>query len=810
MAAGHAVVGRPRDHRGSRQTSAANRNPVPLIEASASLRFRPLTGRKQEPAADLPRPLTSLIGREREAANLRDLLCRDEVRLVTLTGPGGIGKTRLAIEVAATAASEFADGVAFVSLFTINHPSLVVPAIAHALAVRGNPADSLVAQLKLAMRAQQLLLLLDNFEHVLATAPVLADLLSAAPGLKILVTSRSRLHLSGEHDYPVPPLTVPREALDPSRSEVAESAAVRLFVARARAVRPDFALSADTTVVVAAICNRLDGLPLAIELAAARSKVLPPSAILDRLEQRLPLLTSGARDQPARHRSLRDAIAWSYDLLTGDEQALFQRLAVFAGGCTLDAAAAIVADEPVDVFELLASLVEKSLLLSLGPVGGEPRFGMLETIREFGLERLEAAGAVEQVQRRHAEFCLALVEGLAPRLKGPETIQGLDRLGTELPNLRAAVTWALASGEIDLALRLVAAIFPSFWFSRGDPNEGRRWLEIGLRQAATVPPRTRIDALDAAAMLAAVQGDYPHALALAKESRALAQDHDYPFGVARADFCLAMIAEWQHDFTQAASRYTAALTQLRELGDAYWIAMTLTSLAVIRHRQGDQARAAALAEEGLSWWRNVGNPWGIAMALTAAAAVLADRGDRGQVAALHREAIALWTELDDKRGIAGALAGLASVATDQGQPAQAARLLGAASAQIESIGIAHSLHPAEYERATAATRRSLGAAAFTTEWEAGRTLPPADAVALAVTTAGAAAAEDAAPAPFGLTGRELEVVRLLSRRATNKEIAAALFISPRTVGRHVDSILRKLDVDSRREVAALAATHDLA
>jgi predicted ATPase/DNA-binding CsgD family transcriptional regulator len=778
-------------------------------ETAPRAHLRSLTGRADEPSAGLPRLLSSLVGRERETAEVRDLLGRDDVSLVALTGPGGIGKTRLAIHAASEAQGIFADGVEFVALDAISAPDLVAPTIARALTVRGTDAGSLLERLKVTLRARRLLLVLDNFEHVLAAAPVLAELLSAAPGLKLLVTSRARLHVSGEHDYPVSPLGTPRPGRGQSVAELAGFPAVQLFVARAQAVRPDFTLDDENAPTVAAICDRLDGLPLAIELAAARSTVLPPGAMLARLDQRLALLTSGGQDQPARLRSMRAAIDWSYELLTDAEQALFRRLAVFAGGCTLAGVAAVGGDETAAGFDVLVSLVEKSLLRRPEGAGVEPRFEMLETIREYGRERLEASGEAEPVRRRHAAYCLALVEELAPRLKGAETIHGLDRLAAELPNLRAAVTWALAADETDLALRLVAAIFPSFWFSRGDPSEARRWLETGLRQGVAVPARTRVDALDVAAMLAAVQGDYRAALALAEESQRLARAHGYAFGVARAAFCLALIAEWQSEFERAAAFYASALEQMRVIGDPYWTAMTVTSLAVIRHRQGELQEAAALADEGLAWWREVGNPWGIAVALTAAAAIAADRGDRAAVAPLHREALGLWTALDDKRGIAGALAGLAGVAAEHGQPEAAARLLGAATAQIDLIGVAHPLHPVAYEQATTVARRTLGDAAFATAVEAGRQLPLAEALAAAGAVAASQEARAAVPMPFGLTSREAEVVRLLARRATNKEIAAALFISPRTVGRHVDSIFRKLGVASRREVAARAASHGL-
>ena len=538
-----------------------------------------------------------------------------------------------------------------------------------------------------------------------------------------------------------------------------------------------------------------------------------------RLERRLPLLTGGPHDQPERLRTMRAAIAWSYDLLDGEEQTLFRRLAVFAGGFGLEMAEAVCAmpaDPASKVLDGIGSLLDKSLLRREGP-DAEPRYAMLETIREYGLERLAASGEEAAVRRWHLAACLALVEDLAPGLKGGETIEGLDRLATELPNLRAAVTWALEAGEVAGALRLVAGIYPSFWFSRGDIAEGRHWLEMGLARGEDVPPRVRADALDAAAMLAAAQGDFARALDLAAASEAIGREQRDAFVTARARFCFGLIAEWQRDFDAAATLYDEALDRLRVVGDPYWIALALTSLAIVRHWREEHARAAVLAAEGLDRWRQVGNPWGLAMALTTAAAVAADQGDHARSAEFHRESLDLWLRLGDKRGISGAFAGLAEVAVAGGQLNRAALLLGAANALIDTIQVRALVNHEQYERVVAATRRALGERAFLAAQATGRRLTLAEAIAEAASAASCFAADPSAEpassavaAHAGLSEREAAVLRLLVEGHSDREIAARLSISPRTASHHVAAILGRLGVESRTAAATRAVRLGLA
>ncbi|MBA2753209.1 MAG: protein kinase, partial [Chloroflexia bacterium] len=471
--------------------------------------------------ASLPVPLTSFVGREREAAALSTLLRRSDVRLVTLTGPGGVGKTRLALAVATAVAGAFVDGVRFVPLAPVTDPTLVLPAMAHVLGIRDGGEGSLVDQLTSVLMVQPSLMVLDNFERVVEAAPVVSDLLSACPELVVLVTSRVRLRLSGEREYAVAPLALPRRPNRADLDVVATSDAIRLFGERAQAVKTDFVITEENVEAIAAICDRLDGLPLAIELAAARVKVLPPAALLGRLERRLPLLTGGGRDLPDRQQTMRGAIAWSFDLLPSEEQTLFRTLAVFVGGFTFEAAESIATgnNPMIDVLDGVASLLDKSLLREEDDPDGKPRYWMLETVREFALERLAESGETETVRERHAGFFLAAAERAVAGTSAGGVEPGTGPPAAELGNVREALAWLLDQGEGDSAVRLAGALIP-VWTALGHVVEGRQWLFKALIRGAGGDPVVRARAAVVAnpAALFTFFGGTAEAVALGEEA----------------------------------------------------------------------------------------------------------------------------------------------------------------------------------------------------------------------------------------------------------------------------------------------------
>ncbi|MBD0348605.1 MAG: tetratricopeptide repeat protein [Thermoleophilia bacterium] len=662
--------------------------------------------------ANLPLPPTPFVGRTRELRLVRDLLLRDDVRLVTLTGPGGTGKTRLALEVTRELVEKFPNGVSYAALATLTDPALVEPAAADALGVEES-GRSLAQALDDYLADRQLLLVLDNFEHVMPAAPAVARLLAKAPGLKVLVTSRERLHLSGEREYSVPPLP-PAEA-------------VALFTERARAALPTFEDDELERAAIEEICRRLDRLPLAIELAAARVKLLSPRALEGRLGRRLQLLTGGARDLPERQQTLRATIDWSYELLITAERRLLARLAVFPAGCTLEAAEQ-VCDASLDE---LASLVDKSLL-GRDVDRDDVRFTLLETIRDYALERLREQGELEELRARHARYFVRFAEGVQGDLRGAGQARALRALESEHPNLRAALDFLHGGGAKELELRLVGALW-FFWVVRGHLTEGLAQLERALEGSTGQPPTLQADALKAAAALAQRRGDTARAKRFATESVGLYRALGDPGGVSSALTTLAGAALVEGDGSRARQLYEEALALTRDLDDPFRLASALGNLGYMLLMEGDDERAASLFEEGLVVFRRLSNDEGVARSLLNLGFSAWQRGSLVEASAMMKESLRRFSRIGSREGIAYALEGLAAVAAARLESARASRLLGAAEAVCERIEL--TLDPFEqavHGRTVAQARAHLGDEAYRAAVEEGRGLSPEEAAEYAL------------------------------------------------------------------------------
>jgi predicted ATPase/DNA-binding CsgD family transcriptional regulator len=771
---------------------------------------------------NLPVQPTPFIGREQEVRAVQHLLERDGVCLLTLTGPGGSGKTRVALQVAAELSEGFPDGVLFVNLAPISDPALVVPTIAQTLDVK-EVAGHLLLDLVIAfLREKQVLLLLDNFEQVVSAAEQIAALLAACPQLKVLVTSREVLHVRGEQELAVPTLSLPDPKRLPDLLALSQYEAIALFIQRAQAARPEFQVTTVNAAAIAEICIRLDGLPLAIELAAARIKLLSPQALLARLGQRLIVLTSGARDVPERHQTLHNTIAWSYHLLDGHEQRLFRRLSVFVGGCTLEAAEAVCAalgegDATRSVFDGVSSLIDKSFLRQSEPEGQEPRLLMLETIREYGWERLNGSGEMEETGHAHAAYYLHLAEQIDPHLRSAQQAVWLARLGAEHDNLRAALRWSIDYGEKEMALRLGGALW-YFWELRGPWSEGRTFLKQALAASEGVAVAVRAKALGGAGVLMGTQGDFEQAMALGQQSLALFRELGEAPGTALSLYGLGTMAWMRGNLELARSLLEEALALFREQADKRGIANSLLTWAwLLFWSEGAFEQARVMLEGSVALFREVGDKELEPLGELLLGFVAFLQGEYNRARSQLEESLALFRRMGNQSMITHCLASVAIVAVAQGQLRWGVRLLGTVETMREARGVPRPpVMQGFYEQSLASARAGLGEESFAAVWTQGRSMTPEQALTvqdpIPTTKPHFPARAPAAPRPAypdGLTEREVEVLRLVTQGMTDAQVAEQLVLSSRTVQEQLRSIYQKIHVKSRRAAMRYAIERQL-
>lgn len=797
------------------------------------------------PSSILPSPLTALIGREREMMAACALLAHPDVRELTLTGTGGVGKTRLALAIAATVQDEFRDGICFVSLAALRNADLVLPTIAQAEGLHDTSTQSPGALLQAVLREKHHLLVLDNFEQVVAAAPDLMELLVTCPHLKMLVTSREVLRVRGEREFVVQPLALPDSAHLPDGETLACYGAVALFLERAREVQPTLELTAATAPLITEICRRLDGLPLALELAAARLKVLSLQALLERLEHRLQILTGGPRDLPARQQTLRQTIAWSYDLLSHEEQRLFRLLSVFVGGCTLEAAETVynlLGGKRAQVLDEVTSLLDKHLLNQSEQGDHMPRLLLHETIREYGLDALVANQELEQARQAHATYYLGLA---AAQLEGVELVAWLGQLSREYANLRAALQWALERPASEMALRLEGAL-SHFWERHQRPGDGKTPTQRPLTSGQSVPVRAPEQGVDEQGMalgreMAVVQrelgdarhlirslyllgltawiiGDYVMARMYAEEGLARARNSDEKVALAYLVDLMGQTALDQGEYNQARTLLEEGYALHREAGDLLGSLNALFFLERAHAALGEMSQARACAEEHLAHAKAIGFSSGIIGSLIFLGRLALEEGNVAAASELFDESLTLLHETSENLPLAVAtnLQGIGVTLATLGRPTDAVRMWGAAEALC-------ALLPEErafVARASAAVRAELGEDAFTAAWAEGQAMTLEQALAAigqvarpnpppARATSNTKRARQHQPLLHDLTEREREVLRLVAQGLTDAQIAEALVISPRTVNAHLRSIYSKLNISSRNAATYFALEHNL-
>jgi predicted ATPase/DNA-binding CsgD family transcriptional regulator len=815
---------------------------TPISQAGRELQHGDRTRRQV-----LPRPLTTLIGRDEEILLVRRLLADEAIRLVTLSGPSGVGKTRIAVRVAELMADAFPDGVWFVSLAPLNDPELVWPTVSKTIGLGDAGGRSHFEQIASFIDQKDSLLVLDNVEHLIQIASQIAGLLSHCRRLHVLATSQTLLRLTGEHDVPIDPLPLPGSRVQ-TMSELLSTEAGRLFVDRARAVRQDVGSTDDQAATIAAIVQRLEGLPLAIELAASRAKVMSPRALLARLENSLLFLSGGAVDQPERLRTMRSAIIWSYDLLSPEERLVFQRLAVFRGGFTLVAAEGVAAGaEHLPVFDIVVSLVEKSLIRYDEIPGDEQRYYMLRAIREFAFEQLSENDGERETRETHLRWYTELAEEGERELIGPEQDLWLRRLHAERDNFRFALTWAIERGDAASAQRLGSALW-RFWAVHGDLQEGRQWLERALAISRDVDPRvlskaehhlgnlsfdlgdyhaarrhyeagyalrqerndpaTIAESLNGLGLVALALGNYEEAERLHRQSLELRTNIGDEPGIGNSLSNLGDVALAVGDLSQARSLHERALASRREIGHLSGVGFSLYNLGVVSFHEGDFDDAEAKLQESFETFTSIGDKLGIGDAVFQLGRIARGRGRRGQAATFLGQAISVRNDIGDERGLIECLEEIAQLADDLGRHRESLRLHNAAAAHRLRIGA-----PLPPARAGGGADSDMGGPGSGAEDE-GAQMPLAAMVDEAVQLVGQLATQ---PAPEDgsastaqsegaelLTRREREVLRLVIVGMTDQAIADTLFISRRTVTTHVQNIRGKLGVQNRAEAVARA------